>query len=66
VQYAYFSSVAWSPDGRRLALESECVMGGDEFVIDLCLYVVNADGSDAQRIPIQVDPQFAGRFVWWP
>jgi TolB protein len=62
----YIYDLAWSPDGRWLALESECHIGGDEFVLDLCLYIVSADGSDARRIPIQTDPQFAGRFVWWP
>jgi Tol biopolymer transport system component len=70
----FVHDLAWSPNGRRLAMESECAIGGDDLVLDLCLYVVNAEcislpegcDSHARRIAIQVDPQFIGRFVWWP
>lgn len=47
---AYDSAPAWSPDGTRVAFESDADVGGANPERDMELWVVRADGSEATQL----------------
>jgi Tol biopolymer transport system component len=55
--YAYYSSAAWSPDGRKMAFVSDRDGNGE-------IYVMNADGSAQRRLTR--NPASDGPPVWSP
>jgi dipeptidyl aminopeptidase/acylaminoacyl peptidase len=46
-----FSSPCWSPDGKSLA----CLRFGETYYATNELWVIDADGSDARPVPVQLD-----------
>jgi Tol biopolymer transport system component len=57
-------SVIWSPDGSRIAFQAECYFGGE--YVDMCIYLMDADGSHLRRLAVYNDPDYAGEIVWRP
>jgi TolB protein len=55
--YAYYSSAAWSPDGRKMAFVSDRDGNAE-------IYVMNADGSAQRRLTL--NPASDGDPVWSP
>jgi Tol biopolymer transport system component len=57
-------SLAWSPDSRRIAFQSQCTF--DRYGIDVCLYLMDADGNHLRHLLVYDDPDYAGEFIWRP